>query len=148
MSLAERTSDGLAIVEVACEPRGDSQACTIAGTHMFRRSTRPLGARGNPSKVCFVEVGLSNITAHAVSGATDSLVSVEGPGGTCATQLVSTIDFASKTYTLAKSSADKTGDICGQQVDETHVYTIAAFVEPRTELRCDGVEAVPSTWFP
>jgi hypothetical protein len=148
MSLAERTIDGIAIVEIECEQNGEMQACSIAGTHIFRSSTKPLGASGDPRKVCYVEVGVSNVAARASPSAANLYVSAEGPGGMCSTQIVSTIDFSMKIYTFTRSSADHTGDVCGQIANETHTYTNAAFVAPANELRCEGVEAIPSLWFP
>ena len=145
MTLAEKTSEGIAIVQIDCETRGTGQECTIAGTRIFRSAKRPLGANGDPKKVCFVEVGISDIPFTKEGGV---YVSKEGPGGFCSTQIISTIDFANQSYTQRKFSDIRNGDICAAQADESHAYTISAFLAPLNDLRCDGIESIPSLWLP
>lgn len=145
MTLAERTSNSFAIVQVDCEADGVTENCIIAGTHIFRTNIKPLGATQDPSKYCYVEVGISITSLNNVGGV---FASQEGPGGMCLTQLISTIDYTNKKYTLRKFSEIRTGDFCAAQPDETHIYTNDVFMAPFESLHCNGFESIPTLWSP
>jgi hypothetical protein len=143
MTVAHRSSDELVIVEILCEARSQ---CDLAGTRISKSATRPLGAIGDPKTTCFIEVGSSKLSVKEINGI---LVSQEGPGGTsCATQIISAINFKDKTYNTRSFSNSKEGAFCQAQRDEKIEYSAADTTLPLKSMRCEALEFIPSVWQP
>jgi hypothetical protein len=145
MTLAEKKKEGFVVVRIDCDQEDSALDCLIVGSRIFKSEKKLFGAVGRNPNRCYLQASFSKTRFTLVDG---TYVYSEGPGGSCQTKISSTIDFKSKTYTYESNSEVRSGIFCEAQTPESHFYTLSAMVQPLDELKCDGLEAIDSLWFP
>jgi len=145
VTLASEEKDSLKVVDIACDGNPSPNHCILSGAHIYRATTKPMGALGDPGKTCYMKTGQSEPNVRAQG---DDLIAEDGPVGSCETTVISTINFKQQRCSLRTFANLKAGSFCAAQRDQFIQYNRLDVLRVDRALKCDAIEVVPSLWLP
>ncbi len=145
MTVANTGQTSFTLLQIQCDGTPRTNHCIVFGSRIYKQSTKPFLAIGDPATTCYMEVGTTEVDVHEVDG---KLVAQDGPGGLCESTIISTFDFVKKTYSFRSFSNNKTGEFCSVQKDQFIQYDSWSASPVQSQMKCGAVEFVGPFWQP